>query len=397
MEKLEIEYFPISDIQPYENNPRHNKKAVDIVAKSIASYGFRVPIILGKGNVVIAGHTRLKAAIKLGLTEVPVVWADDLTEAQQRGLRIMDNKSSEYATWDLDMLKQEMIDLRGLNYELDLTGFSEVELNKIVPEEVQEEEVDVTKEPKYKINKGEIYVLGKHRLYCGDCTIQANVGALMDESKANMVLTDPPYGVDYSEKNKFLNSISPGNRNQTPIENDKEVDIRVLIKDCLEIIPFAEYNTIYVFSRGKNIAGMIFAFKDAECYYSQDLKWIKNNHVLGRLDYMPKSENIIYGWKGKHKFYGGFQTDVIFEDKPLSSKEHPTMKPINLLKNLILHGSQENEIVYDGFGGSGSTLIACEQTKRRCFMMELDEKYCSVIIERWEKLTGKQAIKIGSL
>jgi DNA modification methylase len=179
-----------------------------------------------------------------------------------------------------------------------------------------------------------------------------------------------------------------------PRKNDKAVDIVALVCDFLSIIPLADFNTVYVFTSGKSIAEMILAFKDSECYYSQDLKWIKNNHVLGRLDYNTKSENIIYGWKGKHEFYGGFQTDVLFFDKPNNSDLHPTMKPIELLKTLLTHGSRENENVYDGFGGSGSTLIACEQTKRKCFMMELDPKYCSVIIERWENLTKQKAVKL---
>jgi site-specific DNA-methyltransferase (adenine-specific) len=394
MEKLSVDYIPVSEIVPYEKNPRKNDKAVDIVTKSIKEFGFNVPILLDKNNVIIAGHTRLKAAMKLGMNEVPVIWLEDLTEEQAKAFRIMDNKSIEYATWDIDLLKGEFAELKDKGFDLDLTGFNEVELNRLMPNDFEEGELPNPEVPKYSIQRGNIYQLGNHRLMCGDSTIREDVDKLMNNAQANMILIDPPYGVNYSEKNTFLNSISPGNRNQTPIENDSNVDIRALICDFLNLSKLTDYNTIYIFSRGKNIANMIYAFQDADCYYSQDLKWIKNNHVLGRLDYNPKSENILYGWKGKHEFYGGFQTDVLFFDKPLISKEHPTMKPVDLLSTLITHGSRENGIVYDGFGGSGSTLIACERSNRKCFMMEIDPKYCSVIIERWEKLTGKTAVKM---
>lgn len=392
---MEIDNIPLEEIIPYEKNPRKNDKAVEIVAKSIKEFGFRVPIILDKNNVIIAGHTRLKAAQSLNLTEVPVIWADDLTEAQVKAFRIMDNKSTEYASWEFDLLKLELEGLREVDFDLAFTGFSEIELNKILPESIEEEELPNAEAPKYNVNQGDIYILGNHKLLCGDSTDSHTVSKLFESKGANMVLTDPPYNVDYSEKNKFLNSISRGNRNQTPIQNDNIEDFKQFLINYLKVIPYADYNTVYMFISGKEIANAINAFKDAGLYYSQDLKWVKNNHVLGRLDYNPKSENIVYGWMGKHEFYGGFQTDVIFEDKPLVSKEHPTMKPVELLKKLITHGSRENGIVYDGFGGSGSTLIACEQTNRICYMMELDPKYCSVIIERWENLTNKKAVKQG--
>lgn len=392
---MEIINVNISDIVPYENNPRHNDKAVDIVSKSIKEYGFLVPIILDDKNIIVCGHTRLKAAIKLGLNTVPCIYAENLTEAQIRAFRIMDNKSSEYASWDLELLKTELSELKNLDIDLKLTGFSESELSSLIPDMLENEHIPDSTTPKYNVLQGDIYSLGNHRLMCGDSTNEQMVNSLMNKESINMVLTDPPYGVDYSEKNKFLNAISPGNRIQKPIKNDVDVNIRALVCDFLSLIPFSDYNTIYVFSSGKNIAEMIYSLKDAECYYSQDLKWVKNNHVLGRMDYNPKSENIIYGWKGKHEFYGGFQTDVLFFNKPLSSNLHPTMKPIELLTTLIKHGSRENSNIYDGFGGSGSTLIACEQTKRKCFIMEIDPVYCSVIIERWENLTKQKAVKIN--
>jgi DNA modification methylase len=390
--KLAIEYIPISEIIPYSNNPRINDKAAEKLAKLIKEYGFRIPILLDHENKIIAGHTRLKAAQILNMTEIPVIWLNDLTPEQAKAFRLADNVSHEWSDWNNDLLKNELEELKQLNFNLDLTGFSEIQLNKILPNSIEEK--PLSNEIKYQVKKGQIYQLGRHKLMCGDCTTM-DINKLFIDKVANMIVTDPPYGVNYSEKNEFLNAIARGNRNQTPIENDKEIDIRKLIYGFFTNSKLAEHNTIYVFTSGKNIHNVIQAFEDSNFYYSQDLKWIKNNHVLGRLDYNPKSENIIYGWKGKHEFYGGFQTDVLFFDKPTQSKEHPTMKPIELIKTLITHGSQENGIVYDGFGGSGTTLIACEQTNRICYMMEIDESYCSVIMERFYNLTGIEPVLIS--
>lgn len=391
---VKIEYLPLSELIPYEKNPRKNDRAVDIVANSIKEFGFRNPILIDKNNIIIAGHTRLKAALKLGISQVPVIWIDDLTPAQIKAYRIMDNKSTEYADWNFELLTEEFKGLKDENFDLSLTGFSESELDKIFPQSLDEESLPDIDKPKYEVKRGDIWQLGRHRLMCGDCTDNHEVSLLFNNTEANCILTDPPYGVDYSEKNKWLNTIAKGNRNQKPIENDKNIDVGLLLSQCLSNAILTKNNTVYVFTSGKHIADFIQAFSKAGFYYSQDLKWIKNNHVLGRLDYNPKSENILYGWKGKHEFYGGFQTDVLYFDKPLKSKEHPTMKPIELLKTLLSHGSRENSIVYDGFGGSGSTLIACEQTNRIAYLMELDPLYCSVILERYQNLTKKEPTKL---
>jgi len=211
-----------------------------------------------------------------------------------------------------------------------------------------------------------------------------------------MVFSDPPYGVDYSEKNTFLNSISPGNRIQTPIENDNIEDYVKFFTGFLQILPLKEENSIYLTISGQKLLELLQSARASDIKMSQLLVWVKNNHVLGRQDYSNKHEMIFYGWKGKHKFYGQFDTTVWNFDKPLSSSLHPTMKPIELIKKALINSSQEGMNVYDGFGGSGSTLIACEQTKRKCFMMEIDPFYCSVIIERWETLTQQKAIKLNT-
>ena len=269
---MNIENIPISEIKPYLNNPRKNDKGVDIVAQSIKQYGFRNPIILDKNNVIIAGHTRLKAAIQLGLNEVPVIWADDLTDEQVKGLRIMDNKSTEYADWDFYKLKLEFTELNKLDFDLSLTGFSEVELNKILPSSELEEDLPDPDKPKYEVKRGDIYQLGKHRLLCGNSINEEDVKLLLKGNKVNMILTDPPYGVNYAEKNAYLIEIGKPNRIETPIKNDNdELDVGILLTDYLQLTSFADYNTIYVFTRGKHIADFIYAFEKADCYYSQDL------------------------------------------------------------------------------------------------------------------------------
>jgi DNA modification methylase len=404
MSNLKIEYIPISEVIPYDNNPRKNDGAVDIVMKSISENGFKNPIILDKNNVIIAGHTRLKAALKLGLIEVPVIWADDLTDEQVKAFRIMDNKSSEYAEWDLDLLKTELEELKNLNVDLDLSGFSEVELNKLIPEET-EEHFEEPKEAKYKIQKGDIYQLGNHRLMCGDCTIKENVGKLMDGQKADMVFTDPPYSVSIGKKNRDLQSVGIAVRNTDDLSGD-DLDVEE-ISEKLWKPAFSNMANSLKEGSGYYVTApqggdqmmmmMMMMMMRGSMPCRHELIWIKSSPTfsLGRLDYSYQHEPILYGWIGKNRRFYGINERSIWEiDKAKKSIEHPTMKPVELMVKAIKNSSKENEIVLDIFGGSGSTLIACEQTNRKCYMMELDEFYCSVIIERWENLTGKKAVKL---
>lgn len=402
MSEIRLEIIKIKDLKPYALNSKiHDSTQVGQIRDSILQYGYNDPIAVDENNEIIEGHGRLEALKQINSNpeqEIKIPRIIGLTEKQKMKYRIAHNKINMNTGLDMVSLKAEFDNIGDLEFFKEI-GFSSSELRLLNPTPEIAETVEVNSyeraKAKTQIKVGDIYQLGNHRLMCGDSTSKVQVELLMNGQKVDMVLSDPPYNVDYSEKNEFLNSISKGNRNQTPIKNDKIEDFRCFIKNYLEAVPTNNYNTIYLFTSGKEIANVILAFKEAGCYYSQDLKWIKNNHVLGRLDYNPKSENIIYGWKGKHKFYGGFQTDVIECDKPLRSEEHPTMKPIKLLAELLLHGSQEEMNVYDGFGGSGSTLIACEQTKRKCFMMELDPVYVQIIIDRYEKLTNQKAIKLN--
>lgn len=366
MEKYTVEWIPIAEITPYSKNPRKNDKAIDIVAKSISEFGFRVPIILDKDNTIIAGHTRLKAAEQVGLTELPVIRADDLTDAQVRAFRIMDNKSQEYAEWDLNLLKDEFYKLEGLP-EFDWTGFNSDEISEIWDEgiEIEEDNFEIPKKAKYEVKEGQIWQLGEHRLMCGDSTEKSQVDRLMGAQRADVVYTDPPYGLG-----------GYGGRNNMELKGDDE-DVQKFY-DCIPL----DIKEVYIWGNFKNL------MKNLKEVPRDVIVWKKNNFGLGK------------GYRGQYElcfYYGDFSgsdSDVWDQDKD-ANYEHPTQKPIRLAERAFKNSPGRN--VLDLFGGSGSTLIACEQLKRKCFMMELDPYYCSVIIERWEKLTGKKAVKDGDV
>jgi len=391
---MEVEMIPVAEIIPYEQNPRKNDKAVDIVAKSIKEFGFKQPIVIDQNNVIIAGHTRLKAAQKLNIKEVPIVWADDLTPEQVKAYRIMDNKSHEYTEWDIDTLKTELTELKDLEYDLDLTGFTENELNDLLPNETKEEEFEIPKEPKYKIEQGEIWKLGNHRLMCGDATKKEDVDKLMDGQKADMVFTDPPYGVGYEEKSDRL-----GNKEHNKITGDENINsAKVIWKGAFQnIYDSLKEGGSYYLTAPQGGDQMMMMMMEGNIKCKHELIWVKPTPVfsMGRLDYDYQHEPILYGWKGTHEFIGaGKFKKSIWEIGRDSGKLHPTMKPVELISNSLLNSSKSKEIIMDVFGGSGTTLIACEQLNRKCFMMEIDPYYCSVIIERWEKLTGNKGEKL---
>lgn len=393
------EKIPISEIIPYENNPRKNKKAVEIVAKSIKEYGFRSPVILDKNNVVIAGHTRLEAARQLGLSEVPVIWADDLTPEQVRGYRIMDNKSSEYAGWDIPMLKDELSQLRDMNFNLEFTGFNFSELDKMIPNETEEDTVEVNAyeraKQKTKIQQGEVYHLGNHRLMCGDSTEEKDFLKLMGaENEADLVITDPPYNTGMDRKN-----VGDSTRlNHMFNDNMKPEDYKNLLEDSLALNThnFTKENcAMYIFINWKNYP-VLKEICEKFWKVSNLIIWDKEVHGLGS-DYKYTHEFIVVAKKGKPEL--NTHQNEEYKDiwhlqrKVGKNEDHATVKPIKLLEIPIRHGSVPGGIILDPFGGSGSTLIACEQTNRKCFMMEIDPVYCQVIIDRWEKLTGNKAVK----
>jgi site-specific DNA-methyltransferase (adenine-specific) len=396
---MEIKMLSVKAITPYDKNPRKNDVAVDAVAASIKEFGFRIPILLDKNGTIIAGHTRLKAATKLGLKEVPCIYADDLNEEQVKALRLADNKTAELADWDFDLLNDELLDI----IDIDMTSFGFEELLDARPDLEDEEDFDVDAEVPAIVKAGERYQLGNHILMCGDSTNKEDVTKLLRGGVADLLLTDPPYNVNYSG----------GTKDKLTIAND-DMDDSSFYQFLIEA--FANADSVmrpgaafYIWHADSN--GLTFrrACNDAGWQIRQCLIWVKNSMVLGRQDYQWKHEPCLYGWKdgASHYFVADRtettvreddlneeKTTILRYDKPTSSKLHPTMKPVKLMGDLIYNSSRKGDNVLDLFGGSGTTLIACEETGRNCYMMEYDPHYCDVIISRWEALTGKKAIAI---
>lgn len=389
---MNVQQVKIEKVKPYDKNPRKNKAAVDYVANSIKEFGFQQPIVVDKDMVVIAGHTRLKAAKKLKLKEVPVVIADNLTEEQVKAYRLADNKTAEKAEWDFDLLTDELLSLQELDFDMEQFGF---DFDFSEDEEAVEDdnwEADVPEEPISK--RGDIWVLGRHRLMCGDSTDAADVALLMDGNKADMLLTDPPYNVDYTGKASELET--------RKIENDK-----------MEDSAFQDFLTSAFSNAAENMkAGGVFyiwhadseglnfrvACKKAGFQVRQCLIWNKNAMVMGRQDYQWKHEPCLYGWKdGASHLWASDrkQTTVLDFEKPQKNNLHPTMKPIKLFDYQIKNNTKGDDIVLDLFGGSGTTIMAAEQNGRRGFVMEYDPKFVDVIVDRWEQFTGMKAKKIN--
>ena len=379
----------IDAIIPYENNPRKNDNAVDKVAESIKEFGFKVPIIIDKDSIIIAGHTRYKAAKKLDIKKVPVIMAEDLTEEQVKAFRIMDNKSSEFASWDYEALLVEMESLKLEDYNLELTGFeiNEIEgiMDKYNPKEIEEdsdfnieEQLESIENPKSK--KGDIWLLGKHRLLCGDSTVREDVNKLMNGQKANMVFTDPPYNVAYEGSTEDKLTIQNDDMSSEEFYNF----LSKVFNNYFEIME--EGAPIYVChadSEGENFRR---AYREAGLKLAECIIWVKNTFVMGRQDYHWRHEPILYGWKeGKaHYFVDDRTQDTVWEiPKPQRNGEHPTMKPLALCARGIKNSSKPNDLVVDLFGGSGSTLMAAAEVDRVCYTMELDEKYTDVILLRY--------------
>lgn len=407
-EKRELKNVPIADLIPYARNPRKNDPAVQRVAASLKEYGLvKNSIVVDEDMVLITGHTTMKAMQVLGWTKVPeVTQVFGLTEAQKKAYRIADNKLGELAIWDEELLALEFEDLRGLDFDVDLTGFDEKEIWKIVNagKEAHEDDYEPPAVIETSIQRGDLFRLGRHRLLCGDATSAEDVGRLMDGKKADLLLTDPPYGVSYASKNEFLNSIGKGNHVQTAIENDhkKPEEMSALWVATFTTVrehmrPGASY---YV--TGPQVGDLLLLFllalKEGGFPLRHMLIWAKNNHVLGRSDYHYKHEPIIYGWvEGAHTFYGGpSETSLWSIDKPHKSELHPTMKPVALFAKAVENSTKSGETVLDPFLGSGTTLVACEQLGRTCYGMEISPQYCQVIIDRWEKLTGQKAEKVDA-
>ena len=407
--KMKIEEINLNDLKEYGRNARtHSSEQIEQLKRSITEFGFTNPVLIDEHNVLIAGHGRCAAARALRMEKVPCIRLNGLSEAQRKALRIADNQLALNAGWDEELLKIELAELQSEDFDLDLLGFSLEEIENLLKQpddpatDAKEDDFDEDK-TEQRCKKGDVWQLGNHRLMCGDSTDAKCVEKLMSGKKADMVFTDPPYNVDYSSKNEFLNEFDKGNHVQEDIindsyENDEEIGEKVW-KPAFENMRKHSNDvcSLYVtMPQGKTHMTMMLMIHAAGWQVKNELIWVKNNHVLGRTDYFYLHEPILYGWNIKHKFYGKGMCDksVWNIPKPLKSDLHPTMKPVELITNALLNSTKDGDNVLDLFGGSGSTLIACEQTNRKCFMMEFEEHYCDVIISRWEQLTGKKAKKV---
>jgi len=382
----------ISLIKPYEKNAKkHDKKQVQQIANSIKEFGFNQPLVVDKENVVIVGHGRLEAAKLLGLKDVPVITVD-LTEEQAKAYRLADNKLNE-SEWDMGLAIEE---LKGLSDPMfELTGFDKDLL--IEPDEKDDE---IPENAPLVAKLGDVWALGRHRLMCGDSTQKEAVETLMGGQKADMVFTDPPYSVNYEKKNKEV--LKSKEYSKITGDNLKVEDIaKNLWKPVFDNLAESSKDgaSIYVtMPQGGDQMMMMMMMMMDSWQVKHELIWVKNSPVfsMGRLDYDYMHEPILYGWKKNHQFYGGGQfKKSVWHIKRDGNKSHPTMKPVELMTNAIANSSKQDDIVLDLFGGSGSTLIACEKTNRVCYIMELDEKYCDVIIKRWEDYAGQRATKLN--
>jgi DNA modification methylase len=383
-QRIQIIYKKVGELRPYKNNPRKNDAAVEYVAKSIQQFGFKNPIILGKNDEIVCGHTRLKAALQLGLTEVPCIYASDLTDEQIRAYRLADNKTAERATWDDALLA---VELDELNFDMTAFGFDPIRLD---PKEDENFDIDKALEEESFVQMGDVWTLGRHRLVCGDSTKAEDFAQLMNGKRSNLCLTDPPYNASYQ-----------GGTGMT-IMNDKmssEAFYSFLLAAFTNIYnSLVDGGAFYAFHSDAEKVNFYNATVNAGFHYSTTCIWAKNSLVIGRMDYQMQHEPVIYGFKdtAKHKWYSDRKQTTIWEfDRPTRSKLHPTTKPIPLICYPIQNSSAPNEIVLDAFGGSGSTLIACEQTDRICFTMELDPRYASVIVKRYAEMAGNnEAISV---
>lgn len=379
---MEIVYKKINKLKPYENNSRtHDESQIKQICKSIKEYGWTNPVLIDENNMIIAGHGRVEGGKKLNIKEVPCIVLSGLTEAQKKAYVIADNKMALNAGWNEELLKNELENLKELDFDLELTGFNIDELDELFKEDEEEQEIveddfDIEPPEKPKAKLGDIYQLGNHRLMCGDSTKLEDVEKLMNGNKADMVFTDPPYNIAYS-----------GIKDKRTIENDKMNDedfvnfLEKSIMKCDTAYVCCSWQYEHLFKKAMTNIGMA---------PKAMIIWNKVNPAQHLDKYFKQHEIIFYYGK-----FGGEKTirGDIWECKRQKNTVHPTMKPIELIA-MALGDNKDKEIVYDGFGGSGSTLMACEQLNRKCYMMELDPKYVDVIIKRWEEFTGKKAIKV---
>ena len=380
----------IDKLIPYVNNARtHSKEQINKLRASIREFGFINPVIIDRDYNVIAGHGRIMASKEEGIDKVPCVFVDYLTDAQKKAYILADNRMALDADWDEELLKVEIESLQGADFDLNLTGFDEAELMDIFGDDNQsrakDDDFDLTAalEKASFVEKGDVWTVGRHRLMCGDATSSEDVSTLMGNTKANLILTDPPYGVSF----KSSSGLTIQNDS---MKNEEFYNFLLASFKCM-----AEHlengGSAYVFHADTEGLNFRKAFIDAGFHLAGCCIWVKDSLVLGRSDYQWQHEPVLYGFmqNGKHKWYSDRKQTTIWNfDKPKRNANHPTSKPLDLLSYPIGNSTQENGVVIDTFGGSGSTMMACEQMNRICYMMELDEKYASVILRRYVENTN---------
>jgi DNA modification methylase len=392
-----IELWPIEKLRPYERNPRtHSEAQVDQIAASMVEFGWTNPVLVDERGGILAGHGRLLAARKLGLAEVPVIRFEHLSEAQKRAYLIADNQLTLNSGWDEELLAEELAWLRDERFDLDLIGFDATELERLLAladgdAASDEAEDEVPEPPMDPVSRpGDLWILGNHRLLCGDATVLADVEHVLDGQLADMCFTDSPYNVDYanSPKDKLRGK-------SRPILNDNLGSgfEAFLYDSCVNVLSVTK-GAVYWCMSSSELHTLQRAFAAAGGKWSTFVIWAKNTFTLGRADYQRQYEPILYGWKeGSEHYWCGArdQGDVWFFDKPVRNDLHPTMKPVALVERAIRNSSKSRDIVLDPFGGSGSTLIACEKAGRQARLVELDPKYCDVIVQRWQDWAGGTA------
>jgi len=430
---MDVKLVGIDDIKPYEGNPRVNDPAVDAVAASLREFGFRQPIVIDEAGVIIVGHTRWKAAKKLGLAKVPVHVARDLSPEQAKAYRLADNQTNTLAEWNYELLPIELKDLRDAEYDLNLLGFDADALAKMLDPGLQDGKCDPDEVPappdEATTQPGDLYILGNHRVLCGDSGKVEDVDRLLDSARVHLVNTDPPYNVKVAPRSN--NAVATAKaakkytgqqgmdaklRGRVQATTDKlRAKDRPLEGDFVSDEEFAKMlrawfgniqrvllpgRAFYIWGGYSNIWNYPNALRDCQLYFSQMIIWVKEHPVLTRKDFMGNHEWCFYGWKegAAHVFHGPPNVSDVWSVKKVNPQSmiHLTEKPVELAARAVQYSSLAGENVLDLFGGSGSTLIACEQTGRKAFLMEIDPLYCDVILQRWEQFTGRKAERIAA-
>lgn len=389
-----IERWAIERLIPYERNARtHSPQQIRKIADSIREFGFNNPILVDAAAGIIAGHARLEAARELNLTEVPVIVLSHLSEAHKRAYILADNRLALEAGWDDEILRQELQALENASFELDLIGFSREELDELLgdkPSADRDDEAPAV-ETTAITQPGDIWLLGPHRILCGDAVDASHLDALMAGDAAEMVFTDPPYSVAYCP------AARRGAAAHRPIANDNlEAGFAPFLRKACANLLHVTRGGVYICMSSSQLHTLHAAFTDAGGHWSTFLIWSKDTFTLGRSDYQRQYEPMLYGWKaGATRYWCGdrSQGDVWCFDKPRVNDLHPTMKPVELIERAIQNSSRSGDIVLDVFGGSGSTLIACHKGKRRARLMELDPLYVDVSVRRWQDYTGQNATR----